>query len=345
MKSKRAFCLVGVVACLPAVATGQEKEEDASALARAEVANVYPERGVLTQKGRLVIEPSFSYAYSTQNQVAIEGYTIIPSLVVGLINVSQVQRDTLTGAVGLRYGVTDKLEVDLRIPYVYKEETVREREIFDGSAVDLVRDSDGSGLGDIELGLRYQFNRRGDGPYWVGGVRIKSDTGDGPFDVEREQLVVEDAQGDPVSIGEVFAQQPTGSGFWAVQPSISFILPSDPAVIYGNLSYTWNIKQDVGAPYGDVDPGDAVGFGLGMGFAFNDRTSYSIGYDHSVVFETERENDPGIEATFSRFQVGTVNFGLTHRIGQANSVSVALGVGATEFAPDVQLSVRMPFNL
>ena len=300
----------------------------------------FDQRGVLTAKGKLVVEPSLSYTHSSSTQVAIEGFTILPSIAVGLINVSEVQRDTYTATLAFRYGLSHRLEAELRLPYVHKEEQVREREIFKQTPVNIIRNSSGTDLGDIEAALRYQLNRGLDGwPFFIGNLRVKSDTGTDPFEVDRRVLTVEDDQGDPVRIGEVFEEQPTGTGFWAVEPSLTMIAPSDPAVFYANLSYLWYIERDVGGDYGRIDPGDAVGLGFGMGVGINDRVSFSLGYDHTVVFETTRENDAGIEPQFDYLQVGSFQFGFSSPVA-----NVSLALGATEAAPDVQLEVRRPFR-
>lgn len=321
-----------------------------SALAQqppAEPAQIFDQPSVLTPAGQLVLEPSLQYTHSSSMQVAVEGYTVVPAVLVGLINISEVQRDTLTAAFALRYGLTRRLEAELRVPFVYKEESVRERELFKGSPTDLVRDSSGDGLGDVELALRYQLSYGGNGwPYTVVNLRVKSRTGEGPFEVAREELTVEDEDtGAPIPIGEIFREQPTGSGFWGVQAGLSFIYPTDPVALFGNVSYLWNVSRRVNAEYGRVDPGDAVSFGFGMGFAVNERMSFSLGYDHSVVFKTKYQHDPGLDAQFSRFQVGSLLFGLSHRVGTGNNVSLALAVGVTEYAPDIQLVLRSPFVL
>src|SRR5690606_38137045 len=41
--------------------------------------------GVLTPRGRIVLEPSVGYSFSSVNRVAIEGFTILPALLVGII--------------------------------------------------------------------------------------------------------------------------------------------------------------------------------------------------------------------------------------------------------------------
>lgn len=295
----------------------------------------FDQRGVLTPKGKLVVEPSLAYTHSSSTEVAIEGFTILPSIAVGLINVSEVQRDTYTATLAFRYGLSHRLEAELRVPYVHKEEQVREREIFKDSTVNIIRDSSGTDLGDIEAALRYQLNRGLDGwPFFIANLRAKSDTGTDPFEVDRRDLTV-----DGQFVGEVFEEQPTGSGFWAVEPSVTMIAPADPAVFYSNLSYLWNIERKVNDEIGRVDPGDGVGLSFGMGVGVNEAISFSMGYDHTTIFATTRENDAGTEPQFDQLQVGSFQFGFSSPVA-----NISLAVGATEAAPDVQLEVRKPFR-
>lgn len=322
-------------------APAQAQSEDSGNRAR-DVGVVTGERSVLSSRGSLVLEPSLQYTHAGSTQVDIQGFTVIPAIAIGLINVSQVQRDTFTSALTVRYGLTRRLEVEARIPYIYREETIREREILTESSFPGVERSTGYGLGDIEAGIRYQINTGAEGPLFVGGVRIKSDTGRGPFDVDTQELLTD--EGD--SIGEAFLEQPTGSGFWSVQPSLSMIYPTQPAVLYGHVSYLWSIEREVGGEYGRVDPGDAISFGLGMGLAVNDRTSFSLGYDHSVVGRTRLKDrsQSEIQPNFRRVQVGTASLGISQRLGARTTANIGLGFGVTEAAPDVQISLRLPFR-
>lgn len=324
-------------------AVGQEGREavgDAPVDSGPEV-TVFEERGVLTPKGQWVVEPSLSYVHSSSLDVSIEGFTIIPALAIGLIDVSETERDTLTAAVSFRYGVTERLEVGMKIPYVYREQQVRRRDILEATALERVTGSTGQGLGDIEFGVSYQFNMADRGrPFFIGNLKAKSTTGKGPFDVARREIL--DDEGN--RLGEIFLEQPTGSGFWSIQPSVTMIYPTDPAVIFANVSYLWNIERDVGDGFGKVNPGDAVGMSLGMAISLNDRTSMSFGYDHSTVFRTRVENESGLEPVFGRRQVGTVLWGISHRLTDRTSVNFSLGVGATEAAPDVQATLRVPIR-
>lgn len=338
----RALCPAILLAASPQLAA--QENPPAPAGAAAAVGDLLGERSVLSPKGTLIVEPSFTYSHATTTQVAIEGYTVIPSVLIGLVNLSQVQRDSFIGTLAFRYGLTRRLELELRVPYVYREESVREREVFEGTPTDIVRDSSGDGLGDIEAALRFQLNTRGPGPYWVANLRVKSRTGRDPFDVDREQLIAMSADGNEVLIGEVFTEQPTGSGFWSIQPSLSVVHPTDPAVLFGSISYLWNIERDTGQEFSEIDPGDAIGFNFGVGFAINGHTSFSLGYDHNVILETTRESDPGLDAVFDRYQIGVFLLGLSHRLGQSTTVNLSVGMGVTEFAPDLQLSLRLPIS-
>jgi hypothetical protein len=37
---------------------------------------------------------------------------------------------------------------------------------------------------------------------------------------------------------------PTGSGFHSLQPSLTWLMPSDPAIFFGTFSYTHNFKRE-----------------------------------------------------------------------------------------------------
>ncbi len=327
---------------IPAGALAQtDSASGGSGAAAEDVTVVTGQRSVLSSRGTLVVEPSIQYTHSSATQVDIQGFTVIPAIAIGLINVSQVQRDTFTSALTLRYGLTQRLEVETRVPWVYREEAIREREVLAESSFPGLERSRGKGLGDVEAALRYQLNTSAEGPLFVGSLRVKSDTGTGPFDVETQSVLTDDGD----RIGEIFVEQPTGSGFWSVQPSLSVIYPTQPAVLYGHVGYLWNIERDVGGDYGRVNPGDAVSVGLGMGLAVNDRTSFSLGYDHSVVDRTRiKDLEHDLQPTFRRLQVGTASLGISQRLGPRTTANLGLGFGVTEAAPDVQISLRLPMR-
>ena len=301
-------------------------------------------RSLLTPPGQLVLEPSLSVAHASSTDVAIEGLTIVPALVIGLINVSQVQRDVTTAAASFRYGLNERADLTLKLPWLHVEESIRERRAFDASPVDILSDSAGTGPGDAEAGVNIQLtDGMGVGLESMVNLRVRAPTGKDPFEIRQRTLT--DSDGTP--IGTVLEEQPTGNGFWGLQPGLSFLYASDPAVLFGNLSWQFNLPDDKGREYGGrIDPGDVLGFGFGMGVALNDRTSFSIGYDHSIVYRTKIDRDDDqLDARFRHLQAGSLLLGFSHAVTPERGVNVSLGIGATENAPDVQLTVRTPVTL
>src|SRR5208283_6043547 len=79
-------------------------------------AQIFEEPTALTPHGKLVLEPSAQYIHSTNNEVALVGYTVLPAITIGLINIERVELDTENYAVTARYGVTSRIEFDLKVP-------------------------------------------------------------------------------------------------------------------------------------------------------------------------------------------------------------------------------------
>jgi hypothetical protein len=315
-----------------------------------QVAPIFESPGVLTPRHQLVFEPSLQYGYSSSNRVALVGYTVIPALLIGLLDVREVKRNTTTAAATFRYGFDNRLELEAKIPYVYRSDATVSRELFTGTATERAFDTSGHAVGDVELGWRYQLNDGGiDKPYYIAGLRFKTRTGKDPFEV------VTDCQtrcvGDNVTGTGLPLDLPTGSGTYSLQPSLTWLLPSDPAIFFGGFSYTHNFKR--GNVYrtvrngekeflGEVKPGDVFGFNFGMGLALNEKASFSIGYDHSSVGRTKQNGQvlPGSV----RIQLGTLLLGYSYRLNDKRTLNVSVGAGLTRDTPDVTLMMRMPFS-
>jgi hypothetical protein len=204
--------------------------------------------------------------------------------------------------------------------------------LLEVSAVDRVFNSQGSGIGDVEFTGRYQINRGGpDSNYYVASLRVKTITGKGPFDVPTET---------PFTGITVQTELPTGTGFYAVQPSITGLFPSDPAVFFGSLSYIWTVKRHVSDDIGDYDPGDGLTVNFGMGLSLNERASFSIGYEHDVFFKDKQNGQYVVNALTEH--LGTLLIGYSYRLNKKSTLNLTLGVGVTNQAPDVQLTVRIP---
>ncbi len=297
-------------------------------------AEAVPEgQGVLTPKGRFVLDPSIEYTRSSTNRLVFRGIELIPGIQIGAIEASDADRDTIIATAALRYGLTNRLEIEARAPLLYRADRIQVIQQRDEQITREV-DLEETGVGDVELSLRYQLNEpKPQKPIWVAGLRVKSDTGSSPFEIPFDEF--------GVATGLA-----TGSGFWGVQPSLSFLLPSDPVVIYGGAGYLWNIERSIDAQIGDafigdVDPGDAINASVGFGFALNPRFSFSLGYRHNYIFATKTQFGETVQES-DDIQVGSFNFGMSYRLSERQSLNLGFQFGATEDAPDVSVVARIP---
>ncbi len=289
--------------------------------------------GVLTRKGKIVIEPSLQYAYTSNNRVFLDAFTFLPAIAIGLIDLREVKRHSFIGTLGARYGVTDRLEMEFRVPYVYRSDSQRSRPVSIGAGVDETFNASGNDIGDVEFAGRYQLNSGAGGwPILVGNIVATAPTGKSPFDVNLVQ-----AQGVP---GATFPTElPTGAGYFSFQPSLTALYPTDPAVFFGNLSYSYNAETNTN--FGKVNPGDALGVSFGMGFGINERSSYSLGYSHKHVLESEIS---GIAIKGSALDIGQLLVGYSFKYTPKTTFNLSLGVGTTSDAQDVTLNFRMPMT-
>lgn len=313
------------------------------------VAPLFDQPGILTPRGRYVLEPSLQYGYSSSNRVALVGYTVIPALLIGLIDVREVKRNTLTAAITGRWGLSNRLEVEAKLPYVYRSDNTISRELFTGTASERAFNASGNAMGDIELAARYQLNQpRGNSPYLIGSLRFKTRTGKDPFEVVTD--CVTRCLGNTTGTG-LPLDLPTGSGFYSLQTGVTWLFPSDPAVFFGGVSYTHNFARDNVSRLvlnnqrefiGSVRPGGVVGVNFGMGLALNERSSFSVGVDLNSVGRTRQNGAP--VATSVRTQLASLLLGYSYRYSNKTTLNVTVGAGLTRDTPDLTLTVRLPMS-
>lgn len=303
--------------------------------------------GVLTPRGQLVIEPSLQYSHASVNRLTFQGIEILSTLLIGVFSAEEANRDTWTAALTGRIGITDRLELEAKVPYVYRSDTlfatVPTVEGSQAGQFDIDRDLSGNGLGDIELAARYQLNRgQNNWPYLIANLRYKSTTGRGPFDIRRDDNGIE-------------RELATGSGFHSIEPSITALYPSDPAVFFTNIGYLYTRKDSINKrinddiTIGDVDPGDAIRVSFGMGYAINERASFSVGYKHDYIDNTKTEfigsNGNSTTQSSRSLNIGSLLLGWSYQLKPDVSVNLGLELGVTDDAPDTVITLRVPFGM
>ncbi len=289
--------------------------------------------GVLTPRGHFTIEPAAIYSLSTSDRLVFDGVEIVTGIQIGVIEADNAQRNTGIGVVSARYGLTNRSEIEVRVPYIYRRDIVTTLQQRDQS-ISSTQELNAASIGDIEFTGRYQLDAGGGAwPIVVGNLRVKSNSGTNPYTVPRDQFGV------ALSLA-------TGSGFWGVEPSFSFLYPTDPVVLFGNISYLHNfpgnINRNIGGAYiGRVTPGDSPGITGGFAFSLNPQFSFSLGYRHNYIFGTETQLSSTQQRSTS-LQVGSLLFGTSYAFNSRYSLNAQLEMGVTKDAPDVTLTLRLP---
>lgn len=291
--------------------------------------------GVLTPPGKIIFDPSLEYANTSGNRLVFRGVEIVTGVQIGVIEASDTDRDSVTATLGARMGLTNRIEVEARVPYLYRHDEITTLAQRDDT-ITRTTSLEGANIGDIELAARYQMTDGLNGwPIMVGNLRYKSNTGKGPFDVARDEF-------------GIATKLPTGSGFWGLEPSLTFLMPSDPAVLFATLGYLYHAPDTIdkeinGVTIGEVDPGDSINASLGFGFAVNQNFSFSLGYRHSYIKPTRTQFN-GLWQESDDLQAGSVQMGLSYRFSERRTVNTSFEFGVTEDAPDARVVLRVPFS-
>ncbi|HET6469977.1 MAG TPA: transporter, partial [Geminicoccaceae bacterium] len=259
--------------------------------------------------GKAEIEPSFSYSHGEQRApvfVSNGGSEVF-------IGEDKVRRDEAIAGVDLRIGLPFDAQAEFGLPYNWAHQDTTTRVGFADSSSD---GDSGHGLGDLRIGAAKTLLReRGWLPDLVARVWWDTATGE-----TRDNDVV------------------IGSGFHELGGGLSAVKRQDPLAFVGQLSYEHTLEND------GIQPGDALGFSLGMVLAASPETSLRASF--SQRFRDDVEVDGRTIAGSDR-TTGTLNLGASLLLGRSALLDLGVDVGVTDDAPDyvVRLSLPMRFNL
>lgn len=294
---------------------------------------------------RLTIEPGINYSYSDRSQLALRGFLALDAIFLGEINVDNVKSHITTFDLSTRYGLTDRLELGLNIPFVYRSSTYSSTGVESGPTLSELS-ADEAGLGDISASLSYRLlPETQTRPDVVMSMGVRAPTGTDPYGIATRE--------DPTNTNlTVPTELPTGNGVWAVTTGVSLLKTLDPAIVFTNLGYTYNIEESFddisasdGRQPGKVKLGDSIRAGFGTAFALNERLSLALSYSHEYIQKSETTQGGATnEVVGSDASVGVFSLGGTYALNDSTSVVTSLGVGLTDDASDISLTFRMPFQ-
>ena len=284
--------------------------------------------GLLLRSGTLEIDQTNSYFSASSNHLAVDGFSLLPILVVGEITSQQVRQNFVIPTFTTRLGLPYKFQMDFNVPYGFEQV----------ESIDVNNNETSSrsfGLGDISASVsRTLLQEHGGRPDIVANVLYKSTTGKDSFDLQSAETAL-------------------GTGFPSWQGNLTFAKSNDPLVFYGNLFYSNNLSAnhtisvtneqtgDTSTEVAHIKQGNSEGFQIGSILALNPETSMTMGWDQRFTRGT-RINGTGIPST--SLVEGTLRLGMSYLYAPGKTIDLSFGVGLTPDTPNLQFSVGLPFR-
>ena len=300
---------------------------------------------------QLTLQSSVSYAYSDQNTLNLNGFLALGAIFLGNINISKVNSNIYTFTESAYYPVSNRLQLVLNVPIVYRQSVYQIGGAQDASKSysQATVSSGGPRLGDISFGGYYQiFKESKNLPSLTASLLLTAPTGINPYGIK----VYQPDAGNSNLI--VPTNLPTGNGVWTLNPGLSFVATSDPAIFFGSVSYYYNFNKnfpDISTAMDQIQPGEvalgnAFQYSLGVAFALNDRLSLSTSFADRIQSDTQIRTPGGPWTTLvgSGANVAIANVGMTYAFNSKSSVIMNLGAGMTSSAPSFQLTATIPYN-
>ena len=280
---------------------------------------------VLIPRGRFEIEPSLSFRYTSVNNLRVRGVDLIENIFIGTIEVQKLKRSVFTHSYSMRYGLHDRFQLNLSIPYQRAQRQITlDPEVQRDFAESVEEETEDGGIGDITAGLSIHLLREGE---WLPDVimttSLKSDTGTSPFEVDSGSLA-------------------TGTGFWGLRTGFTMVKVSDPAVMFLSAGYFSHWSSDDVEGFREVDPPDSIDVGFGMSYALNPFLSITTRFSSSFSKKT-KINGQAIDGSDNI--TSALGLGVTYALSGKRSLDISAEFGLTDESPDFTVRVSMPISV
>ena len=295
--------------------------------------------GLLLGKGQFALDLGLSYAHFSENQIFVDGFALLPVLVIGEITVEKIQRDIFIISPTGKVGLTDRIQLEVTIPYRYQRESFFRPDVAVGKEEEENFDD---GKGDIyATALFHLMNEGASMPNVLAGLTFKSRTGDSVFEI------------DPAK-----GEMPMGTGFYSFKGTLSFIKSADPAVVFLNLGYTHSLprenslfvatqdettKEIVYVPQTlEISPGDTWELGFGAAYALSYKLAVNMQFQQSLTLKTKKN---GEEIAGSLINAASIRLGGVWAWSDKVTIDLSTNFGLTNDAPDNILELRLGFKM
>jgi hypothetical protein len=291
---------------------------------------------ILLPRGWLQFEPSVDITRFSTDRLAISGVSLFEAIVIGRISADKVTREIVTGAATFRYGLMNRLQLETRIPYVYRHD----RELIGvGTQNEVERNIENHHIGDVEASLVWQAYLGSESmPAVLVRVRGRTHTGRDPFTIPIVNVPV--GEGDTAGTRPGLTDVPTGNGYYSVAPGVTLVWRMDPVVLFAGANYSLNLSRTI-AGVGRLNPGDNWEVFAGLNFAVSERLGINMTFFDSGFSALEVD---GVKRKNTAFNSGVLAIGTSIVLSPTKTLLVSAGKGLTKESPDFQFTISLPMT-
>ncbi|WP_456465108.1 transporter [Persephonella sp.] len=292
---------------------------------------------VLLKKKQIEIENTFNYTYYSANQIYLNSFAILNPvfLTLGRFGIERARRHIFIDNISLRYGLLNNLQIETTFPFIYRYELLTVAE----TGVETRKEK--IGIGDISFAVSFQpIRETARMPAVITNLTYKSKTGKSPFKLD-----------DPKK------DLPTGSGYESVKFGVSLVKSLDPVVVFGGMSYSYNIPTTVnrficggtetsGCAYLEkVYPGDTLSINFGFAYALSYNFSMNFQFAQDYTFHTKvLANGIKNQVINSTLNSALLKVGVGWALSSKSSLNMGVSLGLTTDAPDYVVEIRVPYR-
>lgn len=271
----------------------------------------------LLKAGKVGMNYEVDYSFFKDNRIdiALDG----SSSSITRFRIEEDAQHSLSNTIELTYGIWDNLTFSTALPLVSKYDSQKGIKT--------------TGLGDISFGARWQPVplKRGM-PTSTLFASLSTATGDSPYEIDRNKNLS------------------TGKGYYSLSGGGSLSKVADPIVLFTSLSYSISTAvNDLDQAQGSriltgIEPGDSIGFSMGMAYALNYDVSVTSSFQQSYGFSSTYRFKDGTRVETADQVSASLSFSLGLRTNPKRIVNLSMGFGLTEDASDVTLGFSMPID-
>lgn len=282
-------------------------EVDEDAAQRALERTLTQSGALLLPRGSMSLTPSITYQRTERDSpVVVDLVNPATGATSPAIANQSLRRNEFVARGEFRAGLPMESQFELSVPLQHVRASRRD-------ALGDVSDANGSGIGDITVGLAKTFMReKGPLPDLIGRVSLNTGTGK-----------------------RTDGQVSLGSGYRQLTGELVALKRQDPLAFFASASYGHVFERD------GIKPGAVTGLSIGTVLAASPATSLQFGFSqvHRRRQEINGAPVPGSDETY-----GLVNIGASSVLSRDMMLIVSAGIGVGSDAPKYSFNVALPIT-